>query len=244
MNTADVDSWMNRNHFLLRRLHSLMGVIPIGAFLLEHLLTNSLAWLGPDKFNEQVHWLHKMHYLVVIEVVFIFLPLAFHAIYGVAIALQGRANAQQYPYMDNWRYTLQRVTAWITLIFIAVHLLHFRFASLVGGEEYVGTADPFALTQRGFSILLPTWLWITFYAVGLTSAVYHLCNGLVTFCITWGIAISENSRKRLSVGAAGLGVVLLAWGALSLYALQTVAHAESHGEPSEPAHVVNWLHAG
>ncbi len=35
-----------RHHFLLRRLHSLSGIVPIGAFLIEHMLTNSMAAYG------------------------------------------------------------------------------------------------------------------------------------------------------------------------------------------------------
>ena len=33
--------------FIWRKLHSLMGIIPIGAFLLEHLLSNFEALHGP-----------------------------------------------------------------------------------------------------------------------------------------------------------------------------------------------------
>ncbi len=36
----------DRYHFLIRKLHSLAGVIPLGVFLLEHLFLNSYAWRG------------------------------------------------------------------------------------------------------------------------------------------------------------------------------------------------------
>jgi len=235
--TATGETWTARHHFTLRRLHSLAGIVPVGVFLIEHLLTNSLAF-WPQRFNEQVHWLHNLHYLLWLEIVFIFLPLAYHGIYGLVIAWQGRLNALQYPYMDNWRYTLQRITAWITFVFVLVHLAHFRFAHWFGGRSYVGTADPFGLTQQGFiSLLLPAWLWLVIYAVGLTSAVYHFCNGIVTFCITWGITVGEQSRKRVSVAAAGLGAVLLIWGVMSLYALQDANRAD-HAIPARTVHVV------
>jgi len=229
--TENIDSWFARHHFLLRRLHSLAGIIPIGVFLIEHLLTNSLAF-WPEKFNEQVHWLHNLHYLLWLEILFIFLPLAFHGGYGIIIAWQGKLNALRYPYMDNWRYTLQRVTAWIVVVFVLLHLAHFRFAHWLGGELYPGTPDPFAITQRGFlSLVLPTWLWLVIYAVGLTAVVFHFCNGIVTFCITWGIAISVESRKRVSVVASGVGVVLLIWGIMSLYGLQKVSTAQEMARP-------------
>jgi len=217
--TEDVDNWMTRNHFTLRRVHSLLGIIPIGAFLIEHMLTNSLAW-WPEKFNEQVHWLHEMHYLLWLEILFIFLPLAFHGIYGVAILLTARNNASQYRHLDNWRFMLQRWTGVVAILFLIVHLCHFRFAHWFGGEPYVGHVDPFGLTQHRFEATLGV-AWFPIYLVGLIAAVFHFCNGIVTFCITWGITISVESRKRFSVAAGGLGVVLLLWGVMSLMALRT-----------------------
>ncbi len=210
-------------HFLLRRLHSLTGIVPIGAFLINHLLTNSTAFLGPEHFDDHVKWLHSLPWLLAIEVCFIFAPLAFHAGYGVVIALQGRSNVNAYPYMDNWRYTLQRVTAWITVVFVIVHLLHFRFAHWFGLPNYKSFHPAFFVnTAAGFTWLLPLWAWMVLYFIGLTAAVYHFCNGLVTFCITWGITVGDQSRRKVLVGATGLAVLLMAWGLLSLWALAQV----------------------
>jgi len=226
--------FLDRNHFALRRLHSLTGIVPVGAFLINHLLTNSTAFLGTKNFNEHVEWIHGLPWLVFIEVLFIFLPLAFHGGYGVLIALQGKSNAAQYPYLDNWRYSLQRVSAWIMVPFILVHLAHYRFAHWFGGTNYF-TAEAhggfFAFTQSGFlHMWLPTWVWVVLYIIGLTATVYHFCNGIGTFCITWGLTVGDASRKRVSAGAAAFGVVLMIWGLTSLYALTQVQ------VPAAPAH--------
>ncbi len=217
---ASAPGFFDRNHFLLRRLHSLAGIVPVGAFLINHLLANSTAFLGPEHFDHHIGIIHSLPWLLAIEIVFIFVPLAFHATYGVIIAWQGKLNQNQYPYMDNWRYTLQRVTAYITFGFILLHLAHFRFAPLFGGQEY-GGADPafFTFTLAGFQHMwLPLWTWVLIYAIGLTAAVFHFCNGIVTFCITWGITVGVAARKKMSVAAGALGLVLLTWGVLSLYA--------------------------
>ena len=42
------------NSFLLRRLHSLTGIVPIGAFLIEHLISNSESMNGVAAYNDQV----------------------------------------------------------------------------------------------------------------------------------------------------------------------------------------------
>lgn len=235
-------SWLERHHFLLRRLHSLTGVMPVGAFLINHLLTNSTAYLGPEHFDEHVGWIGSIPWLLMVEIAFIFAPLAFHAGYGILIALQGKMNHAQYPYMDNWRYTLQRVTAWITLVFILVHLAHFRFADWFGGQPYHESVPYyFNYTQQGFlNSWLPVWLWMVLYVVGLTAAVFHFCNGLVTFCITWGITVGDDSRKKVGIGAAALGVVLMIWGIASLYALgtgsPTPVRTDGHGTTAVRVH--------
>ena len=69
--------------FLWRKLHSLLGIIPIGAFLLEHLLSNFEALKGPLAYGEQVKFLNSLPLVRVLEWVFIFLPILYHALYGV-----------------------------------------------------------------------------------------------------------------------------------------------------------------
>ena len=43
------------NSFFFRKLHSLLGVVPLGAFLLEHLLSNFEALKGPIAYGDQGH---------------------------------------------------------------------------------------------------------------------------------------------------------------------------------------------
>lgn len=45
------------NSFLLRRLHSLTGIVPIGAFLVEHFMSNAFATNGPIAYDDQVKFL-------------------------------------------------------------------------------------------------------------------------------------------------------------------------------------------
>jgi succinate dehydrogenase / fumarate reductase cytochrome b subunit len=221
--TETVERWVSRHHFLLRRLHSLSGVVPLGLFLVLHLYTNSLAALSHATYDRHVVALHHTAYLLPIEVIGIFLPLAFHAGYGAVIAREGRSNVRQYGWLGNWRYTLQRVSAWVALIFIVIHLVHFRFAHWVGGPAYQETIaageSPALVTQLAFLQVLPRWGWFAVYAAGLVASVYHFCNGLVTFCITWGITLSDVSRRRVLVGAGALAALLLIWGFASLWAL-------------------------
>ena len=48
MSSAVVES---RTSYLLDKLHSLSGVVLIGAYLVEHFFENSYALVSPDKYN-------------------------------------------------------------------------------------------------------------------------------------------------------------------------------------------------
>ena len=53
--------------FLWHKLHSLLGIIPIGAFLLEHLLSNFEALKGPAAYGAQVKFLNALPLVRVLE---------------------------------------------------------------------------------------------------------------------------------------------------------------------------------
>src|SRR5439155_745654 len=75
----------SRRRFVLRRLHSLTGIVPIGAYLFAHIfLENSFVLGGPASFERLVAAIAAFPapLLLTIEVLFIWGPLLFHAIYG------------------------------------------------------------------------------------------------------------------------------------------------------------------
>ena len=134
--------------FLLRKLHSLSGIVPIGAFLIEHILSNFEALKGPAAYAAQVKFLNSLPLVRVLEWGFIFIPLAFHALYGVYIALRGKSNVIYYPWAGNWMYLSQRVTGIIALLYIAYHVWTQRFSG-VSLPEHPGAA--FAKVQHELS---------------------------------------------------------------------------------------------
>src|SRR5918997_429084 len=124
--------------FVLRKLHQLSGIVPLGAFLLEHLYTNSKAVhpkLGARQFNEAVADLQAIPYIIFVEIAFIFVPLIYHAVFGLFITFEWRPNNLNYPYGRNWFYTIQRVTGIILFVFILFHVLNFRFGLIPGLNE-------------------------------------------------------------------------------------------------------------
>ena len=118
-------SFLARHEFLIRRLHSLSGLIPVGAYMVIHLLTNASVLDSPAAYQRMVYGIHSLGGLLpLIEWTFIFIPILFHAIFGVVIIRGGLPNYGSYKYTSNLRYTLQRATGMIAFAFIAWHVFH------------------------------------------------------------------------------------------------------------------------
>ncbi len=224
--TVETQTFDDKHHFLMRKLHSLSGIVPVGVFLIEHLITNSMASQGLGKFNKSVQFIADLPYLLLLEIFGIFLPLAFHAIYGIKIAMSAEPNVARYPYLANWRYFLMRVTGYITFIFLVVHLAKFRFAHLLGLSEHhfleAPGQDYFAATHKGL-MHSDMWGWhvpagvvLTFYFIGLAASCFHFANGIWSFCISWGITVGQQAQKRVGYVATAVGITLFALGTASL----------------------------
>jgi succinate dehydrogenase / fumarate reductase cytochrome b subunit len=83
--------------FVLRKLHQLSGIVPLGLFLLEHFYTNSKSLTGAADFNNAVKDLQSIPYILFVEIGGIFIPLIYHAVYGLVITMEARPNNLAYP---------------------------------------------------------------------------------------------------------------------------------------------------
>jgi succinate dehydrogenase / fumarate reductase, cytochrome b subunit len=202
---ANSSSFLGRHQFLIYRLFSLAGLIPIGAYLVVHLLTNATVLNGPATYQAQVDRIHSLGIILpVVEWVFIFIPILFHATIGFFIISGMMPNAAAYPYGGNIRYTLQRATGMIAFAFILWHVLqmHKMGAALGGGKFNAEAAtSSVATTLAAFSVRL-------LYGVGVLACVYHLANGLWTQGITWGIWTTPAAMRRASWICLAFGILL------------------------------------
>ena len=175
-----MNTTQNPYHFLIRRIHSLLGLIPIGIFLIFHLVLNSFAQAGPEQYDKIISGMQDIPGILLIELFVIFIPIALHAIYGSWVVYTGQVNTLRYRYARNWFYIIQKISGIYTVIFVVVHVYVLRF-----GEANFAAMQDFVTNPLG----------LIFYILGILFAVFHFANGLWAFAITWGMTVGTHSQK-------------------------------------------------
>jgi succinate dehydrogenase / fumarate reductase cytochrome b subunit len=231
MAISDPASIFGRHEFVVRRLHSLTGLMPIGGYLAFHLATNAAIIDGPDAYQHRADQIHRLGPTTILFLGWslIFLPILFHGLVGMLIVTRGKRNVGSYPHRENWRYTLQRASGVIAFVFILWHVFHmhgwFRFewwvenvALPLGGAQF----DPHHAAATAGAAIQAAWWVMAFYAVGVAASVYHLANGIWTMGITWGAWTSPRAQRWANYPCAAVGVGLMVVGLGALYSMATV----------------------
>lgn len=198
-----------RHDFLWRRLHSLSGIIPLGVFLVFHLATNASVLDSPETFQRRVDAIHGLgRFLVPVEILLIFVPIAFHAIVGLLLLRESRSNVMRYGYLANWRYLLQRITGVVAVVYIAYHVWHMHWLGRpLGG----GLFDPHEAAGSAAAAMQQAYWGIpaaALYIVGNLCVVYHFANGIWTALITWGITIGPRAQRVSGYVCTAIGLLL------------------------------------
>ena len=213
-------SFLLRHQFLIYRLFSLSGLVPVGAYLVVHLLTNASVVNGPMTFQEQVDRIHSLGVVLpLVEWTFIFIPILFHATVGWLIisgaAQRGFVPVRQQPALygpardRHHRVCVHRVSR-----DPVASLLRRLFKDWGGAEfdpEHATSSTAIALRRCGSQIL---------YAIGMLSCVYHFANGLWTQGITWGLWTSAAAQRRASYVSVVVGLALAVVGMSALLGMR------------------------
>lgn len=223
----DRPTFLVRHQFVIYRLFSLSGLIPVGAYLVVHLITNASIINGPMTFQEQVNRIHSLGVVLpFVEWTFIFIPILFHAGVGWLIISGALPNANTYHYASNIRYTLQRATGIIAFVFIVFHVVqlhHVLGAPLkeIDGMQFGAQFDAEHAASSAAIALQPMWIKVI-YVIGMLSVIYHFANGLWTQGITWGLWTSANAQRRAGWISGIVGVGLTVIGLSALWGMWTV----------------------
>jgi len=207
-----------------RRLHRLSGTVVLGGFLVAHLASNASA-LGGEASHERVAGaIARFSLMPVVELVFIVVPLAFHAAYGLYLLRRGGSEeelgASELERFGGRRlWLLQRITASFLLVFVLFHVWELRVQRLLFG------LSPDALYTTLTARLSWTWAgvpWIALgYLLGVLAAAAHLSNGVFAATAAWKIALDPSGRRRMRLATTGLGLVLFLVGGATVIGLAT-----------------------
>jgi succinate dehydrogenase / fumarate reductase cytochrome b subunit len=197
--------------FVLRRLHSLTGIIPVGAFLVEHFISNAFATNGPAAYTKQVELLSGFPFVFFLELFGIWIPIGYHALYGFYIWYRGESNVGEYPWTGNWMYVAQRWTGAIAFFYMAYHVWHLRFH---GVHLLTHPAAAFPKVQAEFQ---NPWI-VAFYAVAIVAASWHFAYGLWLFAAKWGIATGDSARRKFGYVCFAIALLFIVVGAATMYA--------------------------
>ena len=200
---------MSKGHeFLWRRLHSLLGVIPVGLFLTFHLSLNFTAVGGEEFYNTAVGLFDYVPHalLLVMEWGIIYIPLMFHAFYGIYVSFTATNNTKRFGTYRNWMFKLQRYTGIFLVIFVAWHVFQTRVQKALGAE-----VDWNMMVE-----IVDNPLMLAFYIVGILSATFHFANGIWGFLVSWGITQSTSSQKFVTYVTMIIFVILSIMGLTSI----------------------------
>jgi succinate dehydrogenase/fumarate reductase cytochrome b subunit (b558 family) len=200
-----------RRAYGMRKLFSLTGVIPIGAFVVVYLWISASAMRGRDAFEAAAGAWHRTPYALLVELLLLWAPLLLHTVYGLRIMTEARPSLRRAPYTGHFMFVLQRATAPVALALLCYHGYRFRWQPLFGrtsgDDSFLQMCADLSRTSGGVP-----WVAI-FYLIGLAAIVFHLSNGLQGFCFSWGITTTRVAARRAAGLFGALGVLLYVVGA-------------------------------
>jgi succinate dehydrogenase / fumarate reductase cytochrome b subunit len=221
-----------RENFFWHKVHSLTGIVPIGFYMVQHLTLNTFSLAGPSKFNGVIGFFagFPQHVLLGMEIAAIWLPLLFHAIYGIFIVARASDNYSQaaYKFRENRYFRLQRWSGIVAFFFLISHVLTTTVQAKAKGHAAIQyDAWHQLLTGNGYIVFV-------LYAIGVTACSYHLAYGIWNFCIRWGITINEKAQMTMGKVSASVFVALTFLGIGALYGF--INPVFSSGEQSSEAY--------
>lgn len=180
-------------------------MVPLGAFLVIHVVVNARAVRGEQAFAQSADALASLPALPLIELLFVLLPLVLHAGIGLWLVASRQPLTEPSPYSPGLAAAM-RVTGLVALAFLAMHLPELRFRGLLhspnGGELATRLAEDLSSTWHG----LP-WRGAA-YLLGSGCVLFHFSVGLWGFFARTRRGADERSRRWVAMGVAVVGAAM------------------------------------
>jgi len=197
--------------FWADRLGSLLAIMPLGVWTVNHLWNNLAAFSGAEAWQRSVTHYDSPLGMAATQVV-VFAPLLVHAAWGVKRLFSFKPNYPRYGHFGNLKYILQRLSAVGVLGFLAAHVgKAFLQPRLMHGHPE--TFNDIAAYMHHHPITLVVYL------LGTLGVAYHLANGIWSFAFGRGVVASGPALRRFDVITVALFVVFLAMSWAGIFAL-------------------------
>ncbi len=199
----------------LRRLHALMAIVPVGAFLVAHFTINAIAVQGPEAFNRAAQRLSSLPGLGWIEFFLIGVPLAVHGALGAFLANAEQALSDLHRYPSRWMPLIQRATGGYLAVFVVFHVWSTRLAPAFNDPR----ADWFGLMRNQ----LQNPAIFSFYALAVVAASAHMALGVMALAAPGETPLRPPDRARLwGLGIAAFALlVTVGLGAMIAFVVET-----------------------
>ncbi len=184
--------------FVLRRLHSLSGIVPVGAFLFEHvLISNSTAISGPDAYAKQVAFSAVFRWYFFLSCSGSGYPS--HST-PCMVSTSGTAAKGIRSNIPGPETGCTRCSAGPAASLSSTSSgIHTRCAS----PALTCTTYPNASFGKVQAELMNPAL-LAFYVIGLIAACWHFAYGVWLFAAKWGITSGEKARQRIFESLPGI----------------------------------------
>lgn len=189
--------------FLLKRLFSLLGIVPIGVYVFVHLYNNAISTQGANAYNDYLQNSKNDPYYTFLILVFIYLPIIFHGIYGVVMTWRGKINSPGYSWFRNIKYILQRISGLGLILFIPAHVYKTKIAPVLHNAR---------LDYQYLSEGMHEVITVTVYILGILGIAFHLANGIWNAGITWGLTIGPKSQRLSEIISIAVFVIIMVMG--------------------------------
>jgi succinate dehydrogenase / fumarate reductase cytochrome b subunit len=195
-----------------KQLMSILGVVPLGAYVVAHLWTNLYSINGAESFNTALVASRANPAFLFLEIAGLGIPIAIHSIIGIQIVGRMRVNNGSYTYFRNLKYLLQRISGIGVFFFLLAHVIKARIMPSFDSPGHE--------TWQGMHEALSEPLTFTVYALGMLGISYHLANGLWSSGITLGLTTTPQGMRRMEWVSAFFFVILLCMSGLAIYGFQ------------------------
>lgn len=205
----------DRRYAALKGLQIWTGVVPVGLFVLSHVVTNARAIAGGAAFDRTAEAIGRIPGLALIEIAAIALPMLLHVGLGVVLGTTPQAAGDERGYPRPWMLLAQRATGFYLVVYVVFHVWGTRLSP----ERLAGDVDLFALMGR--RLAHPGVL--AYHLIGVLAAAYHFGNGLVALAGPWGLDAGARGRALAARAGWAAFVVLSMVGMLALFAFVSPA---------------------